>query len=151
MRAMADRQVRVLETAARPTLVVACATSWREFPSLWRTLLDEVYAAVRAGGGGSGRQNVMLYKDDAPNVEIGVLAHGPVPLAGRVIASELPGGASAMTTHRGPYAEFDGAHRAVRDWCAARGLVLAGPRWEIYGHWRDDASQPETDVHYLLG
>ena len=146
----------MLETTARPTVVVARQTTWHEFPSLWRTLLDEVYAVVKADGPGRTeggeprRQNVMLYKDDVPNVEVGVLGDGVFPGASNVIASVLPGGATATTTHRGPYAELDVAHRAVRDWCAAQDLKLAGPRWEIYGHWRDDPNELETEVYYLL-
>ena len=95
------------------------------------------------------RQNVMLYKDDVPNVEVGVLASGPFSQVGNVIPSALPGGPSAAATHRGPYAELGLTHRAVRDWCAALGRRLAGPRWEIYGHWRQDPSELETEVHYL--
>jgi effector-binding domain-containing protein len=86
-----------------------------------------------------------------PNVEVGVLASGPFSEAGNVIWSALPAGVTAATTHRGPYAELDSAHRRVRDWCAAHGHRLAGPRWEIYGHWREDPGDLETEVHYLLG
>jgi effector-binding domain-containing protein len=62
----------------------------------------------------------------------------------------LPGGAAATTTHRGPYGELDAAHRGIRDWCARRGRRLAGPRWEIYGHWTDNPNELETEVYYLL-
>jgi len=119
-------------------------------------MLDEVYAVVkpagadRAGRGEDRWQNVMLYKDDVPNVEVGVLASGPFSDTGNVTSSALPAGVTAATTHRGPYAELDLAHRAVRDWCAAHGRQLAGPRWEIYGHWREDPRELETEVYYLL-
>lgn len=119
-------------------------------------MLDEVYAAVAAAGadqiedGESRWQNVMLYKDDAPNVEVGVLAAGPFLAGGSVISSVLPSGEAATTTHRGSYADLDAAHTAVRHWCATQGRQLAGPRWEIYGHWRDDPRELETEVYYLL-
>jgi len=146
----------LIETTARPTVVVARQTTWREFPSVWGSMLDEVYAVVRpasadrAERGEERWQNVMLYKDDVPNVEVGVLASGPFSDVGNVISSALPAGVTAAATHRGPYAELDLAHRAVRDWCAAHGRQLAGPRWEIYGHWREDPSDLETEVYYLL-
>jgi len=148
----------LIETTALPTVVVARETTWREFPSLWSSMLAEVYAVVKAGAAhppetGEPRwQNVMLYKDDVPNVEVGVLGSGTYAETKppTVIASELPGGLTATTTHRGPYTELDAAHRLVRDWCAEHGRALAGPRWEIYGHARDDPSEPETEVHYLL-
>ncbi len=34
--------------AARPTIVVPATTTWRQFPTLWRGLLDEVWACLRA-------------------------------------------------------------------------------------------------------
>ena len=46
------------------------------------------------------------------------------------------------------------AHQAILDWCANHGHALAGPNWEIYGHWLDawnsDPSQIRTDVFYLI-
>ncbi len=149
---MADSGVRVVQAVARPTVVVAGATTWEEFPSRWRPMLDQVYAVVRAGHSGRAErwQNVMLYKDDVPHVEVGVLASAPCSPTGKVISSALPGGAAATTTHRGPYAELRAAHRAVRDWCATRDHRLAGPRWEIYGHWTDEPTELETEVYYLL-
>lgn len=153
---VSDTGVSLIETVARPTLVVARQTTWSEFPSVWRSMLDEVYAVVKRAGGdpptlGEERwQNVMLYKDDVPNVEIGVLASGPLSGAGNVISSALPVGLTAVAMHRGPYAELHVAHRAISDWCATHGRRPAGPRWEIYGHWREDPSELETEVHYLL-
>jgi len=93
----------------------------------------------------------MLYRDDIPNVEVGVLAIGLFSDTGTVICSVLPAGVTAAVTHRGPYAELDRAHRAIGDWCAVHGHKLAGPRWEIYGHWREDPDELETEVYYLLG
>jgi effector-binding domain-containing protein len=154
--AVAETGVALIESVARPTVVVARETTWREFPSVWGSMLDEVYAVVRRAGADSAPpgedrwQNVMLYKDDVPNVEVGVLASGLNLGAGSVISSALPAGMTAAATHRGSYAELDLAHRAVRDWCATHGRQLAGPRWEIYGHWRENPSELETEVYYLL-
>jgi effector-binding domain-containing protein len=140
-------EVTRLASTARPTAVVAEATTWVAFPALWPRLLGEVRAVLGAGSG----LNVMLYKDAVPNVEVGVLAESPFVPGGRVTASWLPAGDVAMTVHRGPYEELDSAHRAVLDWCDAQGLEPAGVRWEIYGHHADDPAQRVTEVHYLLG
>ncbi len=154
---MARVPVHVVDAAPRATAVVALTTTWEEFPAVWASLLDEVYAVVRARpdlaperGPGPVWRNVMLYKDDAPSVEVGVLVSGPFAPAGRVVASELPGGRVVMATHRGDYARLGRAHEAVHRYAADRGLALAGPRWEIYGHWPDDGSAPETDVCHLV-
>jgi effector-binding domain-containing protein len=140
----------------RPTAVVAQTTTWEEFPRLWRPLLDEVYAFVRlrpdlaTGHGGELWQNVMLYKDDRPSVEVGVLVSRAFEPVGRVIASELPGGEVATAIHRGDYARLGATHDAVRDELAGHGRELAGPGWEVYGHWRENPSELETEVFWLL-
>lgn len=144
-------EVTIAEVAARPTLVVAAATTWPEFPSMWQELSAEVWACLRAGGIGRGCPNVMLYLDEVPHVEIGVELRAPCPpLTGRVVASTLPGGRTASTVHHGPYGELGSAHRAVRDRCAAAGLRPAGPRWEVYGPHRDNPAELTTEVHHLL-
>jgi effector-binding domain-containing protein len=143
-------QVTIADVAARPTAVVAAATTWPEFPALWKELLDEVWACLRAGGVHRGCRNVMLYQDDVPHVEVGVELGQPCPLTGRVVASALPAGRAAITVHRGPYAGLSSAHRAVAGWCTAQGLRPAGPRWEIYGPHRDDPAELWTEVYWLL-
>ena len=145
-----DYEVTVAEVAARPTAVVAATTTWQAFPMLWRPLLDEVWACLRANGITRGCRNVMLYLDDTPRVEVGVELLQPCPLTGNVVPSTLPAGQVAMTVHRGSYADLRAAHRAVRDWCAAQGRRPAGPRWEVYGPHRDDPAETWTEVYYLL-
>ncbi len=143
-------QVILTDVAARPTAVVPAATTWQEFPTLWKELLDEVWTCLRAGGITRGCRNVMLYRDDVPHVEVGVELLQPCPLTGRVVASTLPAGQVAMTTHRGSYAGLGSAHRAVIDWCEAQGRRLAGTRWEIYGPHSEDPAEVWTEIYWLL-
>ncbi|MGI5499227.1 hypothetical protein [Lentzea sp. CA-135723] len=71
----------------------------------------------------------------------------PCPLTGRVVASGLPAARIATTVHIGPYGELGAAHRDVLSWCAARGLVTTGTRWEIYG---PHEPEPWTEICYEL-
>lgn len=141
---------------ARLTAVVARATSWEEFPKLWGSLLDEVYDFVRprpqlaTGDRGGLWQNIMLYKDQRPDVEVGVLVSAAFEPAGRVTQSTLPAGEVATTIHRGDYTKLKTTHDAVREFAATHGRELAGPCWEIYGHAPDDPSEAETEVFWLL-
>jgi effector-binding domain-containing protein len=128
---------------------VAAATTWPDFPLVWKGMLDEVWACVSAAGVSRRCRNVMLYWDDVPHVEVGVELLEPFPLTGRITASALPGGLVAMTVHRGSYGGLGAAHQAVVRWCADQGLSPAGPRWEIYGH-QDGPAGPETEVYHLL-
>lgn len=145
-----SHEVTEAAVAARPTAVVAATTTWQEFPRLWKELLDDVWTCLRAGGVTRGARNVMLYLDDVPHVEVGVELTQPCPLTGRVVASSLPAGKVAMTTHWGSYASLGAAHRAVLDWCREQGRSPAGPRWEAYGPHRDDPAEVWTEVYYLL-
>jgi effector-binding domain-containing protein len=153
---MEAEAVRFMTVGARPTVVVAQTTTWTEFPKLWGPLLGQVYEFVRprpelaTGDGDELWQNVMLYKDQRPDVEVGVLVSAPIQAEGPVIASALPAGEVATATHRGDYAKLGVTHDAVRDYAAAHGRELAGPRWEIYGHAGPDPSEAETVVFWLL-
>jgi effector-binding domain-containing protein len=146
-----DYDVSLQTVAACHTAVVAQATTWEEFPRIWMRLLDEVYAFLGDGGATQQGQNIMLYRGEPPNVEVGVQVAGPFTAAGRVISSCLPAGQAATTVHRGPYEDLLAAHQAVRAWCAAHGHQLQGTRWEIYGDWRDNTEELETQVSYLVG
>jgi effector-binding domain-containing protein len=143
-------EVSVAQVEARPTAVVKATTTWPEFPALWPTLLDEVWACLRRGGIERGCRNVMLYRDDVPHVEVGVELTQACPLTGRVVASALPAGLVAQIVHRGSYAGLGSAHRAVVEWCRGEGRLLAGPRWEVYGPHRDDPAEVWTEISWLL-
>jgi effector-binding domain-containing protein len=130
----------------RLTAVVTETTTWPEYPTVWPRLLDEVYGVVRPRpelSPGDGWHNVMLYKDDRPSVEVGVLAAAAFDPVGRVVASQLPGGRVATTTHRGDYTGLAAAHDAVHRFAAEQGLELTGVRWEIYGHGDQDPIEIE--------
>jgi len=148
--------VEFVTVEPRATAVVAETTTWAEFPQLWGRLLSEVYEFVRSrpelatGGEGERWQNVMLYKDQRPDVEVGVLVSRPFDPVGRVIPSTLPGGEAATAMHRGDYGGLGATHELVRAAVAARGRELAGPCWEIYGHRREDTAELETEVFCLL-
>jgi effector-binding domain-containing protein len=142
-------EVTAVDVDARATAVVSATTTWREFPTLWRPLLDEVWACLRAGGITSGCRNVMLYLDDTPRVEVGVVLTQPCPLTGRVVSSRLPSGRVARTVHRGSY-DLGPAHRAVVDWCAERGLERTGVSWEVYGPHDPDPAKIWTEINHLL-
>ena len=140
----------IAEASSRPTAVVAATTTWQEFPALWGRLLDEVWGCLRAGGITRGCRNIMLYLDDVPHVQVGVLLDRPCPLTGNVAASALPAGTAAMTVHRGHFGGVGAAHDAVIGWCAAHGHRRSGVRWEIYGPHNDDPALQWVEVYWLL-
>jgi effector-binding domain-containing protein len=112
-----------------------------------------VWQAVKAQKVPAGR-HVALYWDASIRLEVGVELQGAFVHDGDVVGSATPGGMVASVTHLGPYGGLGAAHEAIRRWCAANGYRLAGPSWEVYGHWRPEwdanPTQIRTDVCYLL-
>ena len=112
-----------------------------------------VWDAVRAQQTQAGR-HVASYWDGSIRLEVGVELHGSFAEQGEIVRSATPSGAVASATHFGPYAGLGAAHEAIRQWCVANNHRLAGPNWEIYGHWQrqwdTDPSRIRTDVYYLL-
>jgi len=143
-------EVTVTDVEERPTAVVPATTTWQQFPMLWGQLLGQVWDCLHAAGIYGGCRNIMLYRDNVPNVEVGVLLDRPCPFIGRVVASTLPAGTAAMTVHRGPFQDVGWAHDAVLEWCASHGSRTSGTRWEVYGPHNDDPAQQWTEVYWLL-
>ena len=110
-----------------------------------------VWNAVRAQKTQAGR-HVAIYWDGTIRLEVGVELHGPFAEHGEVVRSATPAGVVASVTHLGPYGGLSAAHGAVHDWCKAGNHRLAGPSWEIYGHWqRRVGRRSVSDSHrYLL-
>jgi len=112
-----------------------------------------VWNVLRSQQAKAGR-HVALYWDNGIRLEAGVEVEGPFVEQQEVVRSATPGGTVASATHFGPYGGLGAAHEAIREWCRSQGRGLAGPSWEIYGHWREawnsDPSQIRTDVFYQL-
>jgi effector-binding domain-containing protein len=146
-------EVTVTTVEPMPTAVVVAATTWAEFPNAWGPMLGDVWGFLRGGSAPAGLyhhgHNIMYYKDDVPNVEIGVAVTGPFEPVGRVVASRLPGGLVATATHTGPIAQIGDTHRAVCDWSQAKGYRLVGSRWEIYGD-PDPSGHFDVEVFWPL-
>jgi effector-binding domain-containing protein len=145
--------IRIEELPAVPLAVVRRQVSASELAQVVPECCGIVWQAVKAQQAAAGR-HVAVYCDDSIRLEVGVELHGLFVDDGEVVCSSTPAGLVASTTHRGPYDGLGAAHDAIRRWCAANGRRLAGPSWEIYGHWRPewdaDPSQIETDVCYLI-
>ena len=146
-------RVAIEKAAARPLAAVRARLRVERVPLEFRRYLDQVYELSRTGTIQLDGQNVFVYRpstDGTMDVDFGVGVTSSFDPAGAVVWTQTPAGAVATATHRGSYAALGAAHEAVKDWCRDHGRRLAGPRWEVYGHWTDDVSQLRTDVYYLL-
>lgn len=147
-----DIQLLDLSTPT-PTAVVRLRAAKSELSRVVPEACGVVWNALRAANVKGGR-HVALYRNDRIDLEVGVELDAPIADLGDVVGSSLPSGPVATTAHFGPYSTLHAAHQAILDFCSRHGHALAGPSWELYGHWQqawnDDPSQIRTDVCYLL-
>jgi effector-binding domain-containing protein len=146
--------VRLQQCDSRPLAVVRRRASVQQLPQVVPAACGTVWNVIRSQSVPGAGRHIAIYWDDEINLEVGVELESPFPGYGEVVGSAIPSGLVACTTHYGPYGQLARAHQAIREWCVTNGHSLAGPNWEIYGHWLDewnrDPSQIVTDVYYLL-
>jgi effector-binding domain-containing protein len=152
---MTAYDVRIEPTTECRTAVVKADTTAREFPRLWPTLLDEVWAFLRASPGlRTDGHNVFLYRSNARGlgfaVEVGVQVTGSFDAAGRVVPSILPATEAATTLHVGGPAQIGAAHDAVRAWCSQQRRELTGVSWEVYGDPDPETGHFDVAVYWQL-
>jgi effector-binding domain-containing protein len=146
-------EVREAIVAARPVAGVRTQVRRGRVAQEFARHLNQVYAASRAGAVALDGQNIFIYRqatDEHLVVDFCVGVTAPFAAVGVVLPLETPRGAAAMTTHHGSYGGLYGANAAILAWCRAHDRALAGPSWEVYGHWHADPEQLHTDVYYLL-
>lgn len=146
-------EVRVERLDGRPLAVVQRQVRPAELSRVVPECCGLVWNALRAQGVRGGR-HVALYLDDTIRVDIGTEIDVPFVDQGELVHSQTPAGDVATVTHFGPYGTLHAAHAALRAWCKVSGRQLAGPSWEVYGHWEpewdQDPTKIRTDVCYLL-
>ncbi|MEP7325848.1 MAG: GyrI-like domain-containing protein [Gemmatimonadota bacterium] len=146
-------EVVVVEAAARSVAGVRADVPFGRVAEYFARCLDLVFAAGRSGAIALDGQNIFIYHPGAPGVlvvDFCVGTSGPFAAIGEVSWRQTPLGTAATTFHLGDYGGLRGAHDAVHQWCRERGRTLAGPSWEVYGHWHADPAKLRTDVYYLL-
>ena len=152
--------VEVGPTAAQCLATVRGQANQENLTAQIRPLFDRVYSLLRAVDVGPLGYNVILYWDEAGRdllhtpggltIEIGVQVPAPFTSDNGLRSSATPAGLVARTTHVGEYDQLGRAHEAILRWSRERGRPLAGPNWEIYGHWHDQVELRKTEVVYLL-
>jgi effector-binding domain-containing protein len=150
---MTSAAVHVREVEPAPVAVVRRQVPRSALAEVVPQCCGLVWEAVRSQRARAGR-HVAIYWDGSIRLDVGVELEGPFSDDGEVVVAATPGGLVATTTHTGPYSGLEAGHDAVRRWCAANGHRLAGPSWEIYGHWQRewdaDPSAIRTEICYLL-
>ncbi len=147
-----EHDIRLEQHAGRPLAVVRRLAKQQDLSKVVPVACGAVWNVVRSHPIPGAGRHVAVYLDGQINLEVGVEITAPFGGSGEVVDSSTPAGLVATTTHYGPYGQLHAAHQAIQQWCANSGYVMAGPSWEIYGHWTDecnrDPSKITTDVYY---
>jgi effector-binding domain-containing protein len=150
---MSNPRVQLRQLPPIPVAVIRRRAKPAELSRVVPECCGLVWNALRAQQAPAGR-HVAIYLGADERLEVGVEAMGPFAEQGEVVRSATPSGPVASLTHFGPYNSLGTAHVAIREWCRSNRYQLAGPSWEIYGHWQrawnDHPSQIRTDVFYLV-
>ena len=149
----------VVEVAPRPIAAMRAETKWDELAPTIQRLFDAVWTAVRTEPSppsaprlshDSFGENVIVYLDRQPTIEVGVLVEDGFAGHDGLVASSLPGGRIARGIHRGGYDGLGSAYDNLHKWCADNGHRPSGVGWEHYGHWNEDPEQLETMIALVL-
>jgi effector-binding domain-containing protein len=143
-------RVRIEQVESRPLAVVRRRATLRELSTVVPAACGEVWSFIRANQVAGPGRHVAVYLDGQISLEVGVEITPAFVGDDHVVRSATPAGTVATVAHIGPYAGLADAHQSIQRWCKDHGHKTAGPNWEIYGHWTDDASQLRTDVFYRL-
>lgn len=145
--------VHVQQRDSIPLAVIRSTARPSELSRLVPQQCGLVWNALRSQQIRGGR-HVAVYWDAAIRLEVGVELSVPFIERDDVVRSATPAGIVASVVHIGPYDQLGAAHQAIHDWSKSANRRLAGPKWEIYDHWKqewdNDPSQIRTDVFYLV-
>jgi len=142
--------VRIAQAPGQLIAVIRDRVSRADLSRIVPKNCGEVWEFARTAGLERPGRLLAVYLDGAITLECGVEVGAPFAGTERVVCSHTPAGLVATATHLGAYEQLGQAHAAIRQWCTDRGASLAGPNWEVYGHWVEPPAQPRTDVYYLL-
>jgi effector-binding domain-containing protein len=146
-------KVALVQAAPTPILVVRRRALKSQLSKVVPDGCGVVWNFIRANNVNPRGRNVAVYRGTETSdldVEIGVEVGASAVGSGEVALSATPSGEAVTVAHFGPYSLLKDANEAIKSWCAANNRQIAGPSWELYGHWTDDVEKLRTDVFYLL-
>lgn len=140
----------------QPVLVTRRRIKRTEIAAALGEMLGKVFLHAQRAGATITGQPFTRYLEWGPGVisiEAGLPVASRTEGEGEVLAELLPGGPTAVATHRGPYEQLSGAHAAVQQWIEDNGHRARGAPWELYV--TDPADEPNpinwrTDVFWPM-
>ena len=150
---MATADVRVITVEPHRIAAVRMRTTLANLGKTIRQGLNQVWPDIIERSG----LNVVLYHPSEPTglghefeIETGVQVAPGFVAKPPVYLTATPGGRVVTAAHFGPYEQLKNTYDAIDAYVRGHGLKLAGPSWEVYGHWHDDVAKVRTDVFFPI-
>jgi effector-binding domain-containing protein len=140
---VAITQVQIIQVASQPTAIVRGPVTAANLPRGIRALFDKFYKGFEGKRG----LNIVYYPAWSETREFEIECGVQIESDGN---SSTPAGLVATIAYFGPYDQMKPAHEEIHRYVRTHGHQIAGPSWEVYGHWSDDPAQLRTDIFYLL-
>ena len=143
----------MLQAPARRIAAVRVHTTRANLARAIRGGLDQVWPQIIDRSG----LNVVMYHPSEPtglgkefDIETGVEVPEGFAAKAPVYVTQIPPGRVVTAAHFGPYDQMAKTYDAITEYVRQRGLKLAGPSWEVYGHHDDDPAKLRTDIFFPL-
>lgn len=138
-------EIAIKQLTPQPTAVIHTTVETPKLAAVFEDLFPAAWQAVQEAGrtpAGPPFGRYFAYSNTEVDLEAGIPVDAPITDAGRVTASELPGGEAACLVHVGPYTNLGAAHDALEQWLSDNGRQAAGPVWESYV--TDPSGEPDS-------
>ena len=112
-------------------------------------LMDRMWRIVKSNGLGNKGKNIWIYEKDETvfaGIELEVIPGPDIILEHKSLTLSK----YAWYKHIGPYNLIKLAGQSMNDEIRKKGFEVDFPYVEIYGHWTNDESKPETELLMCL-
>lgn len=129
-------KIETVQRSAVDAVVAEVMAPFSEIGEKMGSAMESVGAALSASGAVPAGPAVAVYIDVDDETEwrvaVGFPVEPPLPELLGLEHMHLPGGASVVGTHEGPYDGLAASWQEVADYVAEGGLQAAAPPWESY-------------------
>ena len=129
----------------QPTAVVRDKVDVADLPDWFGHVFEVTAKAIGMAGAdfaGPPFARYRIIREGVFEVEAGFPVTQPVPAAGEVEPSSLPGGPAITTWHIGPYDAMTPGYAALEAWLVEHEVEAEGPPWEQY--YSEPTGDPAT-------
>ncbi|QHW34677.1 GyrI-like domain-containing protein [Paenibacillus rhizovicinus] len=116
-------------------------------------LLGHVWTEVRGQSLPNRGLNYVIYEQDGSvfgGVELEIPPQSDAGAVPNLTMKTWTLNEYAYCVHRGPYSGLGRTNAELRKAVAASGRACGSPLIEVYGHWKEDESQLETEIYCSL-